>query len=88
MTYSLPPWQRVPHSLACALVLNTGPNTKREFSMSCPEIETRGNYNSWVKVKVSLSCYRGATNASFQFLHHKVLIPTLHGAAEGELKWL
>lgn len=88
MAYSLPPWQRVPHCLAYAVLPGTGPNAEREFSMSRPEIDTRGDYNSSAKGKVSLSCYRGATNASFQFLHRKPLIPVLHCTAEGKLKWM
>lgn len=88
MGYSLPPWQHVPHCLAYAVLLNTGPNAKREFSMNCPEIDTRGYYSSSVEVKVFLSCYRGTTNISFQFLHRKTLIPILHCTAEGKRKWI
>lgn len=80
------PWQHVPHCSVHAALLNTGPNAKREFAMSCPETDTQGDYNS--PVKVSLSCCRGTTNASFQSLHHKPLAPTSRCGAEGTLKWM
>lgn len=86
--YALPPWQCVPSCLVCAAWLNTGPNAAREFSVRGPGTGTWGDFNSSGKVKVSLGCYRGGANPSFQFLHHKPLIPILHCVAEGRLKWM